>query len=359
MAASPHALEMADLLAGYETLVRRLGYDPEALPGLEPAPINRSMPHISLRDFGALLETTANTLKYKDFGLRLTALRGDHSFGPLERLMSSAPTIWDALLGASEFSGAFVHGVSTFLERGDQDGAWFLRVELHENVTQRHQLVELLLLRGHRGLPQLSGGKARAQPICLTQLPQRPLIRYAQHFRAPVDFGQDFDGLYLSNDDLAAPVIGGSEAAFAAAKQALAAQFPLSQMPLETRVRHAVERGFADGLCTRERIAELLDMHERTLHRRLAQAGTSFQEIRDTVRRKLALRYLAQSGLTLNEITGRLGYSELPVLMRSCQRWFNLPPAELRRRLQKPDAGDSTPQNPVERRNRVAAAADL
>ena len=53
----------------------------------------------------------------------------------------------------------------------------------------------------------------------------------------------------------------------------------------------------------------------------------------DEVRRNLAYRYLARADLTLSDIAGRLGYSELAVLSRCCQRWFGSSPRQLRQSL--------------------------
>ncbi|MBV1917529.1 MAG: helix-turn-helix domain-containing protein, partial [Sphingomonadaceae bacterium] len=37
--------------------------------------------------------------------------------------------------------------------------------------------------------------------------------------------------------------------------------------------------------------------------------------------------------LSLTDIAGRLGYSELAVLSRSCRRWFGVPPRQLRQTI--------------------------
>ena len=67
--------------------------------------------------------------------------------------------------------------------------------------------------------------------------------------------------------------------------------------------------------------------------RRLREEGESFEAIKDSVRRDVALRYLQQPDVSLVRVTEILGYSETSVLSRSCLRWFCASPRELRNGL--------------------------
>jgi AraC-like DNA-binding protein len=69
------------------------------------------------------------------------------------------------------------------------------------------------------------------------------------------------------------------------------------------------------------------------MQRRLAQEGTSFEVIKEEARRDLAQRYLAQPDLSMSQITLLLGYSEQASFGRSCRRWFDLSPRDMRARL--------------------------
>jgi AraC-like DNA-binding protein len=61
--------------------------------------------------------------------------------------------------------------------------------------------------------------------------------------------------------------------------------------------------------------------------------GTSFEAIKDDTRRDLAERYLSQPDVALTQITALLDYSEQSALGRSCRRWFQTTPRDLRDRL--------------------------
>ncbi len=108
--------------------------------------------------------------------------------------------------------------------------------------------------------------------------------------------------------------------------------------PLTLPARIHIARLLVEGECTQESLAAALRLHRRTLQRKLRQEGESFETLRDSVRRDMALRYLQQPDIPLMRVTEMLGYSEASVLSRSCVRWFLASPRELRNGLNRHDA---------------------
>lgn len=70
----------------------------------------------------------------------------------------------------------------------------------------------------------------------------------------------------------------------------------------------------------------------RTLMRRLAREGTTFQEVKDGLRRDLALRGLLEGGLTVEEVSQDLGFSSPANFHRAFRRWTGTTPGQVRRR---------------------------
>ena len=78
-----------------------------------------------------------------------------------------------------------------------------------------------------------------------------------------------------------------------------------------------------------ERILEgLLVDAERRLH----EEGTSFREVKDLLRREIALARLERSDASVAEIAAELGYSEPSAFFRAFQGWTGLAPTAHRRR---------------------------
>lgn len=82
-----------------------------------------------------------------------------------------------------------------------------------------------------------------------------------------------------------------------------------------------------------EEVARRLHVSGRTLNRRLARAGTTYQELLDAHRRDRAEALLAQPELGIAEISHQLGYEDPANFGRACRRWFNAAPGQHRRRL--------------------------
>ena len=103
------------------------------------------------------------------------------------------------------------------------------------------------------------------------------------------------------------------------------------------------ERTFADdvrmgqGRCmqgerpTVDKIAREMGMSPRTLQRRLEEAGTSYQELLDEVRRQSARRLLAETDLDAGEVAFLLGFEELNSFTRAFRGWEGTTPIQLRR----------------------------
>jgi AraC-like DNA-binding protein len=74
-------------------------------------------------------------------------------------------------------------------------------------------------------------------------------------------------------------------------------------------------------------VAADLDVHPRTLRRRLAEEGTSFRELLNEARSALAVDLLCNVGLTVEEVSKRLGYTDTSTFCHAFKRWHGVPPS--------------------------------
>ena len=110
----------------------------------------------------------------------------------------------------------------------------------------------------------------------------------------------------------------------------------LANMPARTGVAVDVRRALASRIgadgTRMSAIARHLGISERTLQRRLADDGVSYQELVEEVRRAAAGRYLDESALAIGEIAYLLGYSEPAAFHRAFKRWYGTTPEQFRTR---------------------------
>jgi AraC-like DNA-binding protein len=80
-------------------------------------------------------------------------------------------------------------------------------------------------------------------------------------------------------------------------------------------------------------VARRLATTPRTLQRRLSRAGTSFEVLCDDARKEAAQTYLADTTLSIAEVTYLLGYSEPTAFHRAFRRWHGTTPHAFRTRM--------------------------
>ena len=68
-------------------------------------------------------------------------------------------------------------------------------------------------------------------------------------------------------------------------------------------------------------VADKLGMGRHTLFRRLRAEGVTFKQVVDEMRHKLAIHYLSEQKLTVNETAYLLGFSDSTALSRAYKRW--------------------------------------
>jgi AraC-like DNA-binding protein len=86
-------------------------------------------------------------------------------------------------------------------------------------------------------------------------------------------------------------------------------------------VRQALAARVGGGDTRIQTIARTLATSPRSLQRRLAAAGVSYQQLLDLARRDAADRYLTDSALSIGEAAYLLGYSEPAAFNRAFKRW--------------------------------------
>jgi len=108
----------------------------------------------------------------------------------------------------------------------------------------------------------------------------------------------------------------------------------LEQMPTKVtfseRVRHQLIKELKGGVPTAERLAQLLHMSVRTLHRNLQHEGTTFREILSLLRHESAVKHLANPHISISEVAFLLGFTELSSFYRAFKNWTGTTPAEFR-----------------------------
>jgi len=105
---------------------------------------------------------------------------------------------------------------------------------------------------------------------------------------------------------------------------------PRRKSELEKEIERLLEPMLATGPVHIDKVARALGCSRQTLYRRLKAEGVTFAELLDGLRRRLALRFVREEGLSVKEAAYRLGFSDPAAFSRAFKRWTGTSPSEAR-----------------------------
>ncbi|MCP8463205.1 AraC family transcriptional regulator [Pseudomonas sp. ZM23] len=155
--------------------------------------------------------------------------------------------------------------------------------------------------------------------------------RYTEVFGCTVLFDQPYHFIALPSEYLARPMALANPATVQMCEQqceALLATLDV-QEGLLTRIRRLLlaRPGEFPDL---ETVAGELHTSGRSLRRHLSKLGTTYQEVLDDVRKRLALQYLTTTHLPLYEIALLLGFNDPSNFRRAFRKWTGKLPTDYR-----------------------------
>jgi AraC-like DNA-binding protein len=138
--------------------------------------------------------------------------------------------------------------------------------------------------------------------------------------------------IFLSRDDAGRQIISADTGLRRIIEAELFARLKAVEDPmaLAVRVRREIGANLASGRVSIDLISRRLGTSRRSLQRRLAEEGTSFQALLDETRTELALAYLQDQNLSAEETSYLLGFGDPNSFYRAFQGWTGMTPATAR-----------------------------
>ena len=157
---------------------------------------------------------------------------------------------------------------------------------------------------------------------------------YAETFRE-VRFGCDANVMWLNAAALEVPHCAPDHSLL----QILTnhADALLSQLPRAPSFSERARAVIVDlrGHSGADQVARRLAVSVRTLHRRLAEEGTTHGDLVDDVRREQAMMHLTGNRFSIGEIAFLLGFAHPNGFHKAFKRWTRMTPAQYREEAQR------------------------
>ena len=315
--------------------VRKAGIKLEPLlsrVGLTVGQIDDPEQRISVRSQIAFVEAAAEALKDDFLGLSLAEQLDGRDAGLIHYIMASSDTLGDALKRASRYSR--IGNEAIVLQfREAREPTLSLSYSGVPRHVDRHQM-EFFFVALVRGSRLLTGRQFLPERVSMVHVRSTGASKFARSLGNNIDFGSTADEIYFP--------AGSSEWALVDAdphlnkillkvcEESLNAR-KRNPAAFRTTVENTLSTLLPHGQAHADVVAKKLGMSERTLARRLAEEGVTFNEVLQELMASLAARYLEEGGMPISKIAWLLGFEEASSFSHACRRWTGKSPRELRR----------------------------
>ncbi len=153
-----------------------------------------------------------------------------------------------------------------------------------------------------------------------------------KHFGCKVRFKSAHNALVFRSRDLDLPFVTYNEELLSVLRSHLDSELKAqgANEGISAQVKQTIKQLLAGNRPTLQDVAQELGIGPRTLQRRLAEAGVTFQQQVEECRRELAHHYLKQRNVELNEVAFLLGFADANSFYRAFQEWEGTSPGEWR-----------------------------
>lgn len=273
---------------------------------------------VALSAVRGLIQDVATLRRDPCFGLTLATSIPEGTYGLVELLARTAPSVGDALRALARHGGQ-INPVGRFEVSDVDDG-----VELHYHVLGSSSGLGALQNEFSIAFVVRAIRLVASAPIPLTRAwfaheAPSDRARLEAFFECPLEFGAKSCGFALDAVGTARSMTTSDAVVHEYLAQQAERQGADSSSFIGT-VCLVVEQQLGFENLALERVAEHLAMTPRTLQRRLDDEGTSFSKVVDQLRRQSAER-LMREGVAAERAAEMLGFASAESFRRALRRW--------------------------------------
>ena len=310
------------------------GVDPEPIfneCGIQSVKSEEFDSPLPVRQVALLFELAARSTDNPCMGMNMGQQYHYEGSSLLILAMLAAPSVEEGLKCLSRYDSYVDTAIETCFDFDHPTAQFGARLIAPEGVPG-DQINEYLMAFVAQAMLVATRKRIPVSEVWLCHENRQNAAALEAYFGAPIRFGRDynmllFDSAYLqerffsSNALLYEILINAMKTYFASVSQ---------QSGFLDVVCREILRSGVEETPSAESIASRLAISPRTLRRRLADHGYSFQDAKNLARQNRAKYYLSHTSMPLSEIAYELGYSELSAFSRAFRGWVGETPQNYR-----------------------------
>ena len=320
------ALQKHDIAIG--PLLHRAGLSERDFAATDGDPLHHRISAVRQAEF---LNYAAEARNDSAFGFHLAEHTDPRDAGILFYVASGAQNLNEALTLFARYFRIVNEAVRLNLTRSPES----LTVEVNFVGLPRHSVrqnaefgISVLL----KALRLIADRNVRPSWAAFAHARNSNLQEFGRFYGCPVEFGASSDLLQFSNESLAIPLTGDAKLlkALRPFVDMAAKERNTAAGTLRAAVENEVEKLLPHGKAQKETVAKAVAMSTRTLSRRLADEGTTYEGVVDQLRRSLALQYVKEPSMSVSQIAWLLGYEGSTSFNHAFSRWTGRSPSAAR-----------------------------
>jgi AraC-like DNA-binding protein len=308
---------LVELGVAPDNLLTELRLDPRLFDGGHPVPY---------ADLSRLITLGIERTNCPHFGLLVGQRATLASLGRLGLLMRHSDTVGDALRALEAHAGVQNWGAVVGL--GTDSGITVLSYAPYGPEAESAAIHSERALATMTGvLRALCGFDWAPDEVLLPRSKPRETNPYDRFFQAPIRFDQEMAALVFPAELLNKTIDGADPIVRRLAEGRIRQLEAMQSSNLTDELRRYLRTQVTRQRCKAERVARMRLVHRRTLSRRLRAEGTSFRQLSNDALYRVAKQLLADTSMSLTQISTALNFSEPAAFTHAFRRWSGMAPS--------------------------------
>ena len=298
--------------------------------GINPALVEKANQRIHTDQVARLFKTVQETLDDEFMGFTENPCKVG-IFATMAELVSHCSSLGELLEKAINFYNLVNTDIPMYLQRSGNKAVLGFHMA-KANLDPEHFMTEFWLVIWHRFPSWYIGEPIPLQQTHFTfSAPEHQdelqIMFPSQLYFNCTDNRLIFDAQYLNK-----PLLRPKQqlATFLRNAPADIMTIPGSESTLEAQIERIISQRHPQRLIfsSIHTLAAELGISSQTLHRRLKESATSYQQIKDNLRRRMAVQKLINERLSVEQVAELVGFSESRSFTRAFKQWTGLTPRQ-------------------------------
>ncbi len=264
------------------------------------------------------------------FHMRTSASMRCEDFGLLGLTIKSAPTLRRSFERLDRYARLYnLYSVFALADKGPE--CWWINHRAAPDNDGGKLSNEAALGTFVSLWRDANGEEFSPKRVQFKHLPVGNVHPLEDYFKCPVTHGAEVDAIIMHQQDVDRPNRVGDQHIWKFLREHLEDILRTTEPDrIDREVVIRVANTLSDGVPRLEDVACHLGIGSRTLQRRLAELGHSYQSLVDEARREVALKLVSEGRHSLVEVAFLTGFSEQSSFTRAFKRWSGKTPRTYR-----------------------------